>query len=150
MTRSLRWFPEETPAFHFRLYRRHALLYFTFLSRLYNYDDETLAKAEEYLARTGRTLQTIHRLFYDVFQRGFCAKTSGKVTINFHTFSHLDEVRKRTGPLWRNSTESFESMYGVMRRCYKVGTPNTSKQAMENFYLRDMYPFFDVFPGVPL
>ncbi len=131
--------PRKPCRFPSRYYRKQALLYFTFLSRLYNYEDETLRKVEEYLGRTGRNLQTIHRLFYDVFQRGFCTKSSGKVTINFHTFMHLDEVQKKTGPLWRNSTESFESMYGVMRRCYKVGTPNTSKQAMENFYLRDMY-----------
>ena len=120
------------------MYRKHALLYFTFLCRLYNYEDTVITEAEQYLGRTGRSLATIHRLFYDVFQRGFCAKTTGKVTINFHTFMHLEEIRKRTGPLWRNSTESFESLYGVMRRCYRVGTPNTSKQAMENFYLRDM------------
>ncbi len=121
-----------------RYYRRHALLYFSFLSRLYNYDDRVLQKVEDYLGRTGRNLQTLHRLFYDTFQRGFCGKTSEKPTINFHTFSHLDEVRKRAGPLWTFSTESFESLYGVMRRCYRVGTPNTSKQAITNFYQRDL------------
>ncbi len=127
--------PVKTPT---RYYRRHALLYFSFLTRLYNYEDAVLLKVEEYLARTGRNLQTLHRLFYDTFQRGFCGKTSEKPTINFHTFCHLEDVRKKAGPLWGYSAESFESLYSVMRRCYRVGTPNTSKQAIVNFYQRDL------------
>ncbi len=130
--------PGITLAFAFRYYKRHALLYFSFLARLYFYEDEVLAKVEDYLGRTGRNLQTLHKLFYDTFQRGFCRKNSEKATINFHTFSHMEEVRKKAGPLWRYSTESFESLYSVMRRCYRVGTPNTSKQAMGNFYQRDL------------
>ena len=61
-------------------------------------------------------------------------------TINVHMFSHLHEIRKRTGvPLWVTSAEDFESVYAVMRRCYWSGTKNTPKQILENYYLRILY-----------
>ena len=120
-----------------RLYRRHVLLIYVFLSRLYHYGDWQLDEAETKLEENGLTLKDLHRLFYDGYQRGFCVKAKEKVRINAHTFSHLEEIRKRKGPLGGFSTEPFESLYAVMRRCYRAGTINTSKQAMENFYMRD-------------
>ncbi len=111
---------------------------FTVLSRAYYYDDESLQKVEDALGAEGLSLKDLHARFYEEFTHGFCVRTKERCTINVHTFSHLDESRKRSGALWRNSAEAFESMYAVMRRCYHGGTPNTSKQAVENFYLRDM------------
>ncbi len=120
-----------------RLYRRHTLLIYIFLARLYHYGDWQLDEAESKLEEKGLTLKDLHRLFYDGYQRGFCVKSADKARINVHTFSHLEQIRKRKGPLGRFSTEPFESLYAVMRRCYRTGTVNTSKQAMENFYMRD-------------
>lgn len=109
-----------------------------FLTRLYNYEDDVLAQAEEELEREGSSLEKLHLAFYEEYQQGFCIKPAEKLFINVHTFSHLEEQRKRTGPLWRFSAEDFESLYGVLRRCYHAGTTNTSKQCLENFYMRDM------------
>ncbi len=120
-----------------RLYRRHTLLIYIFLCRLYHYGDWVLDQVESHLEANGKSLKELHRLFYNGYQRGFCGKPAEKVRINTHTFSHLEEIRKKRGPLWRFSTEPFESLYAVMRRCYRPGTVNTSKQAMENFYMRD-------------
>lgn len=109
-----------------------------FLTRAYNYNDETLAQVESDLEAQGSSLEDLHYRFYMEYQQGFCTKAGEKPFINVHTFSHLEEQRKRTGPLWRFSAEAFESLYAVLRRCYRVGTTNPSKQALENFYMRDM------------
>ncbi len=114
------------------------MLYLAFLTRLYNYDDSTLGNVEEHLEAQGSSLEDLHAKFYLQYQRGFCTKPGEKAFINVHTFRHLGEQRRRTGPLWKYSAEDFESMYSVMRRCYHVGTTNTSKQSLENFYMRDM------------
>ncbi len=109
-----------------------------FLTRTYNYGDDTLVKVEEYLEAQGSSLEDLHYRFYMLYQQGFCTKPAEKPFINVHTFSHLAEQRKRTGPLWRFSAEDFESLYSILRRCYRVGTTNTSKQALENYFMRDM------------
>ncbi len=109
-----------------------------FLTRLYNYEDCTLDCVRQELEGEGSSLEDLHRRFYEEYQRGFCTKPGEKPFINVHTFRHLEQQRRRTGPLWRFSAEDFESLYSVMRRCYQVGTTNPSKQALENFYLRDM------------
>ena len=124
--------------FFCRFHARCAMAIFTLLSRAYHYDDERLQKVEEALDAGGLSLKELHSRFYEEFSHGFCVTEKERCTINIHTFSHLDESRKRSGVLWQNSAEAFESMYAVMRRCYHGGTPNTSKQAVENFYLRDM------------
>ncbi len=121
-----------------RYHRKRCILYLVFLTRLYNYGDDVLALVDEALQDQGSSLEDLHSSFYDLYQQGFCTKPAEKPFINVHTFSHLEEQRRRTGPLWRFSAEEFESLYAVMRRCYHAGTTNTSKQAIENFFLRDM------------
>ena len=124
--------------FCFRFHRKKAMLYLVFLTRLYNYDDDTLHCVVQDLEEQGTSLEDLHERFYVEYQRGFCCKPEEKPFINVHTFRHLAEQRQRTGPLWRFSAEEFESLYSIMRRCYHPGTTNISKQALENFFLRDM------------
>ncbi len=111
-----------------------------FLVRLYHYKDDRLNEVEQLLSRSSVTLENLHKRFYEEFEKGFNNPTAQKVQktpINVHTFAHLLESRRRTGPLYQTSTEPFESMYAVLRRCYKAGTRNTGKQAFENFYIRE-------------
>ncbi len=113
---------------------------FTFLARLYHYDDETLLRVEQELSRRQVTLEMLHLLFYREFMKGFCTKTqvkAKKATINVHVMLHLLESRRRSGPLYLTSAEPFESLYAVLRRCFRAGTRNTTKQIFENFYMRD-------------
>ncbi len=118
-----------------------ALLVYTFLVRLYHYSDEEMERAKQALFRsTGRTLKDLHSIFYSAFQKGFCKfrpRNAWHPTINVHCFSHLEESRRRSGPLHTTSAEPFESLYAVLRRCYRPGTRNTNKQIFENFYMRD-------------
>ncbi len=123
---------------------RAALALFAFISRAYHYDDNRLEDIEGWLQSEvgAKSLPELHEDFYAHFMKGFCGTTRGKprsATINIHTFSHLYESRKRTGPLHTTSAEPFEAAYAVLRRCFKAGTPNTPKQILENFYLRDRY-----------
>lgn len=145
MELSCKWRENDTISLHLsfnfsRIYRRYALTIYSFLSRAYHYPDTVVdtildeMKAED----PQRDFHFLHRQFYDVFQRGFCVKTKQHVTINTHTFSHLWDVRQHSGELWQFSAEEFEALYSVLRRCYRVGTPNTCKQAMENFYVRNV------------
>ena len=131
-----------------RMYMRYAITYYTFLCRLDHYPKARVNKVKAHLAEHGRTLKDLHRLHYDLFQRGFCALPKEKCRINLHTFSHMEEVYNTSGEVWRNSAECFESMYAVVRRCYKSGTRNTSKQALENFFMRDMWVFYRYFHGI--
>lgn len=112
---------------------------FTFLFRLYHYEDHRLDEAEQVLQEDmGCGLQGLHLMFYEDFQAGFCRGAKENCTINLHTFMHLLESRRRTGMLWETSTEPVEAVYSVMRRSYRVGTSNIPKQIMEKFYLRDL------------
>ncbi len=118
-----------------------SMLVYTFLVRLYHLPDEEMNAARQLLFRsTGRTLADLHTIFYSAYQKGFCKFRPVKAlkpSINIHAFSHLEESRKRTGPLHTTSAEPFESLYAVLRRCYKPGTRNTARQLFENFYMRD-------------
>ena len=85
-----------------------------------------------------RDLQELHRRFYEIFEEAFTERAREKCTINVHTFYHLLESRKRTGrPLWETSAEPFESVYALLTRCFQVGTNNTPKQVLQQFYLRE-------------
>ena len=120
---------------------RIAMATYTFLLRAYFYDDDTLEKTENALMQaTGMTLKYLHRVLYNSFQKGFCKKGTDKEkaqrpTINVHVFQHLLESRKKSGPVHLTTTEPFEAFYSVLRRCYRAGTKNTTKQAFENFYI---------------
>ncbi len=118
-----------------------SMLVYCFLVRLYHYPDEEMEAAKRVLFRqTGRTLTDLHSLFYSSFQKGFCRFRQVKPwhpTINVHSFMHLEESRRKTGPLHTTSAEPFEALYAVLRRCYKPGTRNTNKQMFENFYMRE-------------
>ncbi len=122
---------------------RLALAVYSFLVRAYHYDDNVLECVENALQETtGMSLKYLHRVFYRAFQKGFCKPAKGREkamrpTINVHVFQHLLESRKKTGPLHLTSTEPFEALYSVLRRCYRAGTRNTTKQALENFYIRE-------------
>ena len=112
---------------------------YTFLVRLYHEPDSVIREVEEELWQSNVTLQDLHDKFMDWFSRGFCHKAKDEVTINVHTFYHMEKVRKEGGLLHGFSAEPFESLYAVMRRCYTSGTPNTPKQIMENSYIRNRY-----------
>lgn len=112
---------------------------YCFLLRLYHYSDSRIDYVEGYLSRKGQAdLNQKHLTWYEDFEKGFCVKPKHTLPMNAHCFLHLLRSRRHSGPLWRTSTEPFEAIYAVMRRCYKVGTPNTSKQAMQNYYVRDV------------
>ena len=119
--------------------KKLAIAIYVFLVRLYHYDNDRLEQVErELLEDYQQTLTDLHVAFYAAFQKGFCkAKQKMRPTINVHSFLHLEESRKRTGPLHTTSTEPFESLYARLSRCYKPGTKNTGKQLMENFYLHN-------------
>ena len=111
---------------------------YTFLVRLYQYQDDRLMDVEAVLGANWGGLEGIHEYFYRQFMEGFCERMKEKATINVHTFMHLLESRRRTGPLWSTSTEPFEALYAVIRRCYQSGTRNVPKQILQNFYSRDL------------
>ena len=123
--------------------RRDAFAIYTFLVRLYNYSDERLAQVEAKLQEKQMSLPQLHREFYRLFDSGFCKAYSKNAVPNVHTFSHLWQSRKKSGPLWSTSSEPFEATYAVLRRCFRTGTPNTAKQILTNFYLREMYVQFN-------
>ena len=111
---------------------------YTFLYRLYNYEDARLDEVEAKLRQDmpGCDLQELHVLFYYHYSKGLCVKSTEKITPNVHTFLHLLQSRHKNGPLWKTSAEPFEATYAVMRRCYRSGTPNTPKQILTNHMLR--------------
>ncbi len=113
---------------------------YSFLVRLYMHKDDVLERAVHILRQGhGLELKDLHKRFYEEFQDGFCSSTVRKMgpTINLHCFYHLEESRRRSGPLYRTSAEPFEAMYAVFQRCYQAGTSNTPKQILQNFYLRE-------------
>ncbi len=123
---------------------RTAISLYEFLIRSYHYDDSVLHRVEASLHQVhGKSLEDLHRMYYDHFEDGFCQEKDEKkkikahnATINCHVFSHLLESRRRTGPLQETSTEDFESLYAVLSRCYVAGTRNTPKQCFENHYIK--------------
>ncbi len=124
------------------MHRKKAMLYYCFLMRLYHEEDDVMHGVEADLELdSNTTLEDIHDEFYKEYVAGFCKVKTDKEkpmrpTINIHVFQHLLESRRRTGPLQGTSTETFEALYSVLRRCYKAGTKNTPKQAFENHYMR--------------
>jgi hypothetical protein len=126
---------------------RRAFAIFCFIVRAYNLSDEELQAIEERLRQHNTSFERLHEKFYKAFEEGFCELARQNPTINVHVFSHLYDIRKKTGPLYQYSAEPFESLYAVMRRSYCPGTRNVPKQAMENVYLRIMYTAFH---GKPL
>ncbi len=127
-----------------RISMRRAIALYSFLIRLYHYEDDILDKTEASLKQThGKSLEDLHRMYYNFFEDGFCQEKDEKkktkarnATINCHVFSHLLESRRRSGPLQETSTEDFESLYAVLGRCYVAGTRNTPKQCFENHYIK--------------
>lgn len=111
---------------------------YTFLVRAYNYDDDVLGEVAGFLLETtSKPLEQLHGDFYFHFQEGFCVKVQEKCVPNVHAFYHLLKSRRWSGPLWKTSAEPFESIYAILKRSSQAGTPNTPKQCLENFYLRD-------------
>ncbi len=128
----------------FRKARAKAMALYCFIIRVYYYDNDTYERVKFILLELhSTTMQDLHNLFYKTYQEGFCSRNLKKKlrpTINLHVFSHLQKSRERNGPLCETSAEPFEALYSVIRRsCYRPGTPNTSKQILENYYLRDRY-----------
>ncbi len=118
---------------------------YTFLLRAYFYNDDILEQAENALMQaTGMTFKYLHRVFYNSYRKGFCKKGNNKEkaqrpTINVHVFQHLLESRKKSGEVHLTPTEPFEAFYSVLRRCYRAGTRNTTKQSFENFFINEKY-----------
>ena len=122
----------------YREAKRKALALYTFLVRLYFYDDDKMQQVESLLhAGYQTTLEELHMDFYRKFELGFCVASNHRVVPNAHAFFHLLESRRRTGPLPDTSAEPFESLYAILRRCFRAGTRNTPKQIVENFYIKD-------------
>ena len=101
---------------------RQAMEVYAFLTRLLNFEDEVIDRAEVALQRDSSvSLQDLHDDFYANFQEGFCREPSKKAkalrpTINVHVFSHLTEYRRRSKrPLYETSSEQFETLYSVIR-----------------------------------
>ena len=116
--------------------RRKAITIYAFLVRLYYSSDKALADAEGFLGEFRTSLKDLHRKFYELYESGFCVRSKERCTINIHTFQHLEQSRRRSGPLWKTSAEPFESMYAVMRRSFRSGTRNVVKQVLGNMFLR--------------
>ena len=128
-----------------RISMRRAITVYAFLVRLYHYGDDVMRTAEASLLRvSGKSLEDLQRLYYLYLKEGFCCEKNEKkkkkarnATINVHCFAvHMLESRRRSGPLQQTSTEAFESLYGVLQRCYTAGTRNTPKQCFENHYMK--------------
>ena len=115
---------------------RQALTIYAFLVKCYYEDDQTYELAKDVLADQRLSFKKLHTKFYNAYNFGFARRPKEKCTINVHTFWHLHQLRERIGPLWKTSAEPFEAMYAVLRRLYVPGTKNTTKQMMENFYMR--------------
>ena len=123
---------------------RQAIKVDAFLTRLLNFEDEVIDRAEAALHRDSNvTLQDHHDDFYGKFQDGFCTEPTKqskalRPTINVHVFLHLSEHRRRSNrQLYETSSEPFESLYGVIRKCYRAGTRNVTKQIFENVYMHE-------------
>ena len=123
---------------------RRAIEVYAFLVRLLNFEDEVITRAETALQQdSGVSLEDLHNDFYKSFQEGFCREGDKthkalRPPVNVHVFSHLSEFRKRSGrPLYETSSEPFESLYGVLRKCYRAGTRNVTKQVFENMYMKE-------------
>lgn len=117
--------------------RRRVIAVYTFLSRLYHYGDQRLEEASRQLRHTTvRSLEALHEIFYAEYTDSFVTGSKQRVTINVHVFAkHLLASRRRTGALWKTSTEAYEASYSVMARCYHEGTNNVAKQIQENMSL---------------
>ncbi len=57
---------------------------------------------------------------------------------NAHMLRHILESRERTGPMYSTSTDKYESSYSVLIECFRKGTTNVAKQAISNWYMRDL------------
>ena len=126
---------------HRRAKAKGAAIY-SFLVRLYMHEDDVLERVTHVLRQQeDLELSDLHKMFYDYFIKGFCSDTVKKMgpTINLHCFSHMEESRRRSGPLYKTSAEPYEAMYAVFNHCYQAGTTNTPKQILQNFYMRDRY-----------
>ncbi len=115
---------------------RKCLTVYVFLVRAYYLEDEELQSVLDTLAGRNLDLQKLHRLFYLLYESGFCTRSSERGTINVHTFQHYQHARWTQGPLWKTSAEPFEAMYHSLQRMYQRGTKNVCKQMFENFYLK--------------
>ncbi len=115
---------------------RKCLTVYCFLMRLHYQDDDMFHNVLQELAESNLNLEKLHRLYYLLFESGFCTRDNERCTINIHTFYHYAHARERMGPLWKTSAEPFESAYSVLRRLFRCGTRNTCKQVLENYYLK--------------
>lgn len=82
------------------------------------------------MVHVGKLQQRFVRLFEMVFGKFNC-------TYSVHQVLHLDLVRAK-GPLTETSAFTFEALFGLIRRCFKPGTPNPIKQAFEKIYMKDL------------
>jgi len=114
---------------------------YTFLVRLYFYDNDTLDDVVEQLARDmncDRPMETLHSGFYNLFYEGFCDKPNRREIPfpNLHVFYHAYLSRKKSGRPWHEtSTEAFEAKFANIPRFCKPGTRNIPKQILENSYV---------------
>ncbi len=122
--------------FTFRIEMRKCMTVYTFLVRAHYLEDDELEEVKRELEENNLDLEKLHRLYYLLFERGFCTRDNERCTINIHTFYHYAHAREKMGPLWKSSAEPFESAYSILKRLYCPGTRNVCKQVMENFYMK--------------
>ncbi len=120
----------------FRIDMRKCLTIYSFLMRAHYQEDNVYEDIKRDLEDRNLNMEKLHRLYYLLFESGFCTRDKERCTMNIHTFYHLHHARERMGPLWKTSAEPFESAYSILRRLYRPGTRNTAKQVLENFYLK--------------
>ena len=119
-----------------RVDMRKCLTIYCFLVRAHYQDDDVYQAIKQDLEEKNLDMEKLHRLYYLLFESGFCTRDKERCTINIHTFYHYHHARDSLGPLWKTSAEPFESAYSILRRLYRCGTRNTPKQTLENFYLK--------------
>ncbi len=115
---------------------RKCLAVYCFLVRLHYQEDDRFQEVMQHLRNSNLDLEKLHRLYYLLFESGFCTRDNERCTINIHTFYHYAHAREKMGPLWKTSAEPFESAYSVLRRLFRCGTRNTCKQVLENYYMK--------------
>ncbi len=120
----------------FRIEMRKCMTVYTFLVRAHYLEDDELEEVKRELEQHNLDLEKLHRLYYLLFESGYCTRDNERATINIHTFYHLHHAREKMGPLWKSSAEPFESAYSILRRLFRSGTRNNGKQVLENFYLK--------------
>ncbi len=103
----------------------------------YNFLIRTLHLDDEQYGRVKASID-LPRLLQLVVNDHAVAFAGRGESYNAHVAKHLLESRERTGPLYATATDKYESSYAILIECFRKGTTNVAKQALENWYMRDL------------